>query len=1559
MVTTKTKITLGTILLILLATGVVYVVLQGAGVKMRVDNDKTTFYILNENNRWVVSGREINSLWDGTKKMKRSLSNTYVDTVYDNISKITTITRHTQYIRGPRIIDTYVFDGKLSDKEHFPVSHTIELFDAQGFIYQYEARELDYHGPDLNLLGQNSISVGLNMKITWAEDPYLAKLDYLKSYDYAKLILRYKINGDYAKYNIRLFDPSDIIIQDNVTGNLGDNTVYSGEPDTVQNHTHTAIGAVRITDPSTLIFRSYIKFNKTAIPNGTTFIGATLNLYESDNEDTGIPMCLYHVTTDAWAEDTITWNNQPCGTAFDNASACNLTSLFNTSSNGSDRWHVFDIYPVVKNTYNITKNISFAIKFCNETGGGTGQSIEFRTRDYTIEAQRPYLNITYNSPPTSVEAKFDPDTIFDTENASGWCNGTDADLETVKYYWNITKNNVIVESGNTSKDNTQGVFINVVNYTNITLGDEIILSCMVSDEIANGSWVNSPPLTITDNNQIIILNTPVDGSHISDLWALLNVTVKDKEGNNMDVSFYNGDGDLLNTNTSITSESYAIYNWTGLSSNEYHTFYVNASDGTNSTLSSTWGFGTGTTFVYLDNVGSNRTYEYDTTISYIAILPSNTENMTVVSSGLGISQSYTNLSSDNSSIKLNISVSGYYDDTINLTSNTEINVSTNDSLHWNYSDWYNVTGLRFNMSVISTTFDDYQEDMDTNETEQHHIYVNYTKTDMSLGALWQVKHGGLSPYNVSIPTQCWTVFSDKIALRLVSNYSSGLVSKSYGECWNSSSDWETITSIETGSTGSPTLILINDSSKAIDGDWDTHTSYDIDTNKWVRCDEGDCISSRWFEEGISWEYTVTPENTEVYLNDGFNKLLLGEVNHHGNLETTAFSGKTNTTDVFITLPSSSEHIYINISTQDFINMSFNMTGFEADPVGLDYYYPFINTSVINSSSVIGDYPVFFIDDLETNTGLYSVGGDLDINTYSQDKNARDIYSNVDLEWTGGFGCDFLEQESESGWLSNQINLEEHNIIGINSYVFASCGCNDYDNWKRGASSYSGSRLVISTDYADGEPNYEIDNVHCGCLEGDCYGWKRGGTTWGSCSPSWNTTYWLTRNGEDSTTWNVSYGDNYPGTYYKQITLPDTTIYVGYRGGVSAQLTRDESDVPCEAYAGSTVRGEIYDILLGGIGGDNLGNNVYNTTFNVNSTRIFNTSENITGAIMSVTTYTPLSSSYYDINYYLSPNNGTDWEEVENSVYHVFQNKGTDLKWKVNGTELINTSNFGITKVLVDVITSSAENVTLDLANDAVIDYNMTGIYNYTSTINLTNSTGVNNYIENNCYDEDSCIIPITITSDSIGGLSFSNLKVLSRLNPVILNPDNFTTTGNITILDDENFNITINDWRLYFIGDKDYITITTTFENGSTITDNKHINATYSPYTLSSITPYLEFYPTSLTVANITPRGQTPGIPYWNVSPISTHHTTDFYIRLNNSLPSCATLTASNSTKNISLTDNGQKILSLDGGDSGGIWHYLTMNSCNEGFYLDIIINSLCSGCVLTTDYDEWDGGYN
>ena len=197
----KTTKIIGSLLLILLATGVVYVALIGENVKLRVDNDKSTFYVL-ENSRWLVSGREYNSIFDGTSKMNRVVSNIRVDTIVDETNSHVTIIRTTPYIRGPVIIDTYYFDGKLDDVEMFPISHTVEIINGSGYFYRYEVRDLEYDGITYKLAGETDLSFGKNMKVelhpnyrwAWVYKDGIAKA-------------QYDILTDYEVFDIRLFDP--------------------------------------------------------------------------------------------------------------------------------------------------------------------------------------------------------------------------------------------------------------------------------------------------------------------------------------------------------------------------------------------------------------------------------------------------------------------------------------------------------------------------------------------------------------------------------------------------------------------------------------------------------------------------------------------------------------------------------------------------------------------------------------------------------------------------------------------------------------------------------------------------------------------------------------------------------------------------------------------------------------------------------------------------------------------------------------------------------------------------------------------------------------------------------------------------------------------------------------------------------------------------------------------------------------------------------------------------------------------------------------------------------
>ncbi len=115
--------------------------------RIRVDNDKSTFYVPHEDYFWIwtVSGREYNKLMDGTSNMNRDVSNIFVEEIFRNETGQfyfrdgefvdnsllypnleleigeSQIGRKTPYIRGPVIIDTYYFDGTIDDIETIAV----------------------------------------------------------------------------------------------------------------------------------------------------------------------------------------------------------------------------------------------------------------------------------------------------------------------------------------------------------------------------------------------------------------------------------------------------------------------------------------------------------------------------------------------------------------------------------------------------------------------------------------------------------------------------------------------------------------------------------------------------------------------------------------------------------------------------------------------------------------------------------------------------------------------------------------------------------------------------------------------------------------------------------------------------------------------------------------------------------------------------------------------------------------------------------------------------------------------------------------------------------------------------------------------------------------------------------------------------------------------------------------------------------------------------------------------------------------------------------------------
>lgn len=190
-------------LFIVTVIGMIIYVSLGRQVKIRVDRDKTTLYVY-DGRYWRVGGREFNKLYEGTRRLNRRVLSIKTWEESDPKSNDLFLYRYTKYIRGPVIKDTYYFDGNIGSVEMFPIYHTVEIFNATGFYYRYEVKDLVYEGPTFKLDGeQTSQEFGRNIKVNWWEGYRLGWI-YKTGSMYVK---SEKINSDYVKFNVRIFDP--------------------------------------------------------------------------------------------------------------------------------------------------------------------------------------------------------------------------------------------------------------------------------------------------------------------------------------------------------------------------------------------------------------------------------------------------------------------------------------------------------------------------------------------------------------------------------------------------------------------------------------------------------------------------------------------------------------------------------------------------------------------------------------------------------------------------------------------------------------------------------------------------------------------------------------------------------------------------------------------------------------------------------------------------------------------------------------------------------------------------------------------------------------------------------------------------------------------------------------------------------------------------------------------------------------------------------------------------------------------------------------------------------
>jgi len=215
-----TRGVIGFLTIILLLSGVVYVQLSDTA-KMRVDEDKATFYIKNDNNRWEVSGREHIKMFDGSTLLYRDVSGIRQNTTINNRTGIVTVQRHTPYKRGPVVVDTWRYQSKQNDVRQFPTEHTIQVHNGTGYIFQYSVRELDYDGETIKN-SDSPVEFGNNMKVEWNPDESYWNTVYKSGI----VKVKYRPKKALEEYHVRLYDPPPL----NGSYVVDGNKVYVNSP---------------------------------------------------------------------------------------------------------------------------------------------------------------------------------------------------------------------------------------------------------------------------------------------------------------------------------------------------------------------------------------------------------------------------------------------------------------------------------------------------------------------------------------------------------------------------------------------------------------------------------------------------------------------------------------------------------------------------------------------------------------------------------------------------------------------------------------------------------------------------------------------------------------------------------------------------------------------------------------------------------------------------------------------------------------------------------------------------------------------------------------------------------------------------------------------------------------------------------------------------------------------------------------------------------------------------------------------------------------------------------
>lgn len=146
----------------------------------------------------------------------------------------------------------------------------------------------------------------------------------------------------------------------------------------------------------------YLSIDTSSIPDTATIHNAEIWLYANTcGGNPGTDYCnmsAHHVYTDALNYGAVTWNTQPCGTDFDNATACNRTyetiqpkPCNDYCLSGWSLWNMTESFQ-----QDIAVDNIFTIGFLQVRANANGGSVTFDSSTSGTAWRRPMLNVNYS-----------------------------------------------------------------------------------------------------------------------------------------------------------------------------------------------------------------------------------------------------------------------------------------------------------------------------------------------------------------------------------------------------------------------------------------------------------------------------------------------------------------------------------------------------------------------------------------------------------------------------------------------------------------------------------------------------------------------------------------------------------------------------------------------------------------------------------------------------------------------------------------------------------------------------------------------------------------------------------------------------------------------------------------------------------------------------------------------------------------------------------------------------------------------------------------------------------